>query len=141
MFFMKSSQLSEDSCSYVDGSPKTGFSETSALPTSPDAGLAALLARPCRKVDSRIVWEDPSMTVAAKILIVSGGLISAVISIWLIICIFGMWFIGPPRDLSITLAHDILWRAGMSALFLGISVGLGFLSRGALRMARASKRS
>jgi hypothetical protein len=87
------------------------------------------------------MWEDVSMTVAKKIFLVLGGCLSAILSLYLLICIFGMWFIGPPRDHSVTLAHDILIRAGMTVLFLGISAVLGFLSRLAVSKARAEVRN
>jgi len=77
------------------------------------------------------------MRLLRKILLYVGACICGAVSIWLVFCCFGIWFIGPPRDLSMTPAHDMLIRAEMTALFLGISLACGVFLRLALGKARA----
>jgi hypothetical protein len=69
------------------------------------------------------------MRLLRKILLYVGACICGAVSIWLVFCCFGIWFIGPPRDASVTPAHDMLVRAGMTALFLGMSLVSGLLLR------------
>jgi hypothetical protein len=77
------------------------------------------------------------MRLLLKILLYMGACICGAVSIWLVFCCFGIWFIGPPPDSSVTPAHDMLMRSGMTALFLGISLLSGVLLRLALRKAGA----
>jgi hypothetical protein len=77
------------------------------------------------------------MRLLMKILLSLSGFICALASMWSAVCIFGMWFIGPPHDPSMTLAHDALLRAGMTGLLIGASIGLALLSRLVFRKARA----
>jgi hypothetical protein len=81
------------------------------------------------------------MRLMLKILLGVGGVVCALASMWSLVCIFGTWFIGPPRDPSITIARDVLTRAGMSALLLGASIGFGLLSEAAFRRALATASS
>jgi uncharacterized membrane protein HdeD (DUF308 family) len=81
------------------------------------------------------MWKDGSMKLLLKILLYTGAFACAALSAWLLFCCFGMWFIGPPRDLSVSLAHDLLVRAGMMALFIAISGVLAVLVRRALKKA------
>ena len=78
-----------------------------------------------------------TMRLMMKILLSLSGFICALASMWSAVCIFGMWFIGPPHDPSMTVAHDVLLRAGMTGLLIGALIGFGFLSRLVLRKARA----
>ena len=79
-----------------------------------------------------------SLSLMLKILLNVGACICALASMWSAVCIFGMWFIGPPHDPSVSLARDLLARAGMTALLLGASIGFGLLSRLAFRQALAT---
>jgi len=65
------------------------------------------------------------------------AIICALISLWLIFCIFGLWFIGPPKPADWTVAHAVLWNLGGTALLILVSVIFGAVSRGAFRRARA----
>jgi hypothetical protein len=75
-----------------------------------------------------------------KILLWVGFLICALVSLWLAMGIFGMWFIGPAPDPSMTRSQDILQRLGITGLFLGLSLIFGTLSRLALRKVRGIRR-
>jgi hypothetical protein len=77
------------------------------------------------------------MKLLLKVLLYVGAGICGAVSIWLVFCCFGVWFIGPPRDPSVTAAHDMLVRAGTTVLFFGISIVSGILLRLALEKARA----
>ena len=73
------------------------------------------------------------MSLLLKILLWAGAFICGLVSLWLAFCIFGIWFIGPPPDLSMTPAHNVLLRLGMTGLLIGLSFVFGTLSRLTLR--------
>jgi hypothetical protein len=67
-----------------------------------------------------------------KLLLIVGGCICALASLWGAVAICGMWFIVP-RDHSMTVAHDILIRLAYTALFLVASAVFGTCSLWAFR--------
>jgi hypothetical protein len=67
-----------------------------------------------------------------KLLLIVGGCICALLSLWGAIAICGMWFIVP-RDHSVTAAHDILTRLAYTVLFVVASAVFGSGSLWAFR--------
>jgi hypothetical protein len=67
-----------------------------------------------------------------KFLLIVGGCISALASLWAAIAVCGMWFIVP-LDHSMTAAHDILIRLAYTVLFVAASAVLGVCSLWAFR--------
>jgi hypothetical protein len=67
-----------------------------------------------------------------KLLLIVGGCICALASLWGAVAICGKWFIVP-RDHSMTAAHDILVRLAYTALFFVASAVFGTCSLWAFR--------
>jgi hypothetical protein len=67
-----------------------------------------------------------------KLLLIVGGCICALASLWGAVAICGTWFIVP-RDHSMTAAHDILMRLAYTALFIMASAVFGACSLWAFR--------
>lgn len=103
--------------------------------------------RSCRKPDfagtviefpvelARALYENIApMNTSLKVLLYLGACICALASLWLVVCIFGLWFIGPPQG-SMTNAQNILWRSAMTALLIGTSIAFAALVRVAVKKA------
>jgi hypothetical protein len=67
-----------------------------------------------------------------KLLLIVGGCICALASLWGAVAICSTWFIVP-RDHSMTAAHDILMRLAYTALFIMASAVFGACSLLAFR--------
>jgi hypothetical protein len=67
-----------------------------------------------------------------KLLLIVGGCICALASLWGAVAICGMWFIVP-RDHSMAATHDILIRLAYTALFVVASAVFGSCSLWAFR--------
>jgi hypothetical protein len=67
-----------------------------------------------------------------KLLLIVGACICALVSLWGVVAVCGMWFIVP-RDHSMTAAHDILIRLAYTALFFVVSAVFGACSLWAFR--------
>jgi hypothetical protein len=88
-----------------------------------------------------VYGEIVIMRLAVKALLIMGGCICSVVSLWGAVAVFGTWFLLP-RDPSATVDHDIWVRCGLTALFIGASALSGVLSRLALKKAfRSSSRA
>jgi hypothetical protein len=68
------------------------------------------------------------MRFVVKALLIIGGCICVLVSLWCVVAIFGTWVLVP-RDPSTTVARDIWLRCGLTALFFGATVLFGVLSR------------
>ena len=95
---------------------------------------------PLGRLVSTSDWMQSSLVrVLKQVMLYVSACVTGLAAFWLLFCVFGMWFIGPPPDPSLSERHNFLLRAGMSLAFAGAACLLAFLSRLAMNRARCHR--
>jgi hypothetical protein len=81
------------------------------------------------------------MRLLLRIFLFAGACICALVSFWMVVCIFSVWFVGPPQDPSMAPALNILIHLGMTVLLIGLSFLFARLARDGFIRAQAAARN
>jgi hypothetical protein len=77
----------------------------------------------------------------AKIALGLAVCVAVVLALWAAAAIFGMWFVGPPHDSTLTMTQDVLQRVAFSVFLLVIFFLMMLLGRKALTKLKALSNS